>query len=216
MKSSRQKRKSRSYDSHRRSKAAAANRASVLTAARELFAKRGVDKVSIAIIATKAGVSASTIYAVFKSKEGILRELMRTALFGPRFQEARTLLDGVTDPVERLVRTAWVARAIYESESDELGAVRGVSAFSPALRRMEEEFETMRYEMQSERLRALAESGNLRQGQTIDDARRILWMLTGRETYRMLVEVGGWSGDKYQKWLESALLDALVQSPRQR
>jgi AcrR family transcriptional regulator len=205
----------RPYDLRRRTEAAAANRAAVLAAARDLFSKSGVDKVSIGEVAAQAGVSASMIYAVFKSKEGILREMMRAALFGQRFQEARPLLDGVSDPVERLARTAWVARAIYESESAELGGLRGVSAFSPALRRMEEEFEAMRYEMQRERLLALAESGKLKQGLSTDDARRIMWMYTGREIYRMLVEVGGWSGDKYQQWLASALLDALVTKPGQ-
>jgi hypothetical protein len=75
----------------------------------------------------------------FSSKEGILRELMRAALFGPRFQAAQTLLEGISDPVERLARTAHAARAVYEGEAAELGGGRGVSAFSPALRQLEEE-----------------------------------------------------------------------------
>lgn len=214
MNKSTRRRKPRAYDQRRRAGTAAANRAAVLAAARDLFSKRGVDEVSIAEIAAEAGVSASMIYAVLKSKEGILRELMRAALFGPRFQEARSLLDGVSDPVEQVARTASVARAIYESEGAELGGLRGVSAFSPALRRMEDEFEAMRYEMQRERLVVLAENGKLKSGLSIEDARRIMWMYTGREVYRMLVEVGGWSADKYQHWLASTLIDALVAKPR--
>lgn len=214
MKKSTRRRATRPYDVQRRSDGAAANRAAVLAAARSLFAKRGLDDVSISEIAAKADVSASTIYAVFKSKEGILRELMQAALFGPRFQEARSLLDGVSDPIEQVARTARVARAIYESEGAELGGVRGISAFSPALKRMEEEFEAMRFEMQRERIVALSRSGKLKQGLSIEDARRIMWMYTGRETYRMLVEAGGWSCDKYQDWLATTLVDALVAKPR--
>lgn len=207
------KRTRRPYGSPQRARAAASNRAAVLEASRDLFSRLGVDKVTIAAIAARASLSASTVYAVFKSKEGILRELMRAALFGPRFREALTLLDGVSDPVERVARTALVARAVYESESAELGGLRGLSAFSPALRQLEEEFEEMRYQMQRDRLQALAASGRMKPGLAMEDARRIMWMYTGREVYRMLVEVGGWSGDKYQKWLSATLVGALVRTP---
>ena len=207
------KRTRRPYGSPQRAKAAASNRAAVLEASRDLFSRLGVDKVTIAAIAARASLSASTVYAVFKSKEGILRELMRAALFGPRFREALTLLDGVSDPVERVARTALVARAVYESESAELGGLRGLSAFSPALRQLEEEFEEMRYQMQRDRLQALAASGRMKPGLAMEDARRIMWMYTGREVYRMLVEVGGWSGDKYQRWLSATLVGALVRTP---
>ena len=207
------KRTRRPYGSPQRARAAASNRAAVLEASRDLFSRLGVDKVTIAAIAARASLSASTVYAVFKSKEGILRELMRAALFGPRFREALTLLDGVSDPVERVARTALVARAVYESESAELGGLRGLSAFSPALRQLEEEFEEMRYQMQRDRLQALAASGRMKPGLAMEDARRIMWMYTGREVYRMLVEVGGWSGDKYQRWLSATLVGALVRTP---
>jgi AcrR family transcriptional regulator len=208
--------KRRPYDSRQRADAAAANRTAVLDAARALFSRHGLDKVTIAQIAARASVSPSTVYAVFKSKEGILRELMRASLFGPRFQEARSLLDGIADPVERVSRTAEVARAIYESESAELAGLRGLSAFSPALRQLEEELEAMRYDMQRDRLEALAASGRMKPGLTMEDARRIMWMYTGREVYRMLVEVGGWSPGKYQEWLASALVEALVAAPERR
>src|SRR5688572_18969136 len=119
--------KRRPYGSPQRTEAAAATRLAVLDAARDLFSTLGVDKVTIAEIAARAAVSASTVYAVFKSKEGVLRELMRASLFGPGFRTAQTLLDGITDPVQRIAKTALVARAIYESESAELGGLRGVS-----------------------------------------------------------------------------------------
>ena len=72
----------------------------------------------------------------------------------------------------------------------------------------------MRYEMQRDRLKALAASGKMKQGLAMEDARRILWMYTGREVYRMLVDVGGWSADKYQKWLAATLVSALVRTPQ--
>jgi AcrR family transcriptional regulator len=209
-------RKRRSYDARQRATAAAANRVAVLGAARDLFSRHGVDRVTIAEIAARAAVSASTVYAAFKSKEGILRELMRASLFGARFREARSLLDGISDPVERVAGSAQVARAIYESESAELAGLRGLSAFSPALRQLEEEFEAMRYDMQRDRLEALAASARMKPGLAMEDARRIMWMYTGREVYRMLVEVAGWSAGKYEAWLAAALVDALVDPTERR
>lgn len=172
--------------------------------------RRGIEGVTIAEIAEKAGVAASTIYALYKSKEGILRALMRAALFGPRFREARAKLDGVTDPVRLIALSAHVARAIYESESAELGLIRGTSAFSPALRKMEQEFEAIRFEMQEERVRLLFAQARQRRGLELNEARRILWMYTSRDVYRMLVHEGGWTPDQYQTWLSDTLLGALV------
>lgn len=200
----------RQYRSEIRSHAAEDTKARVLNAAKTLFMRHGIDGVTIARIAKKAGVSDPTVYALYKSKEGLLRALMLAGLFGQRFQEARATLDQVKDPVKLIALTAHVARAIYESESTELGLVRGASAFSAALRKMEQEFETMRFDMQEDRIRLLFKAGRQRPGLTIEEARRILWMYTSRDIYRMLVHEGGWSPDRYQRWLSGTLLAALV------
>jgi AcrR family transcriptional regulator len=128
----------RRYVSDLRSQAADATKSRVLDAAKTLFVRHGIDRVTIAQIAEKADVAVSTVYALYKSKEGILRGLMSAALFGQRFQVTQAKLEGVTDPVRLIVLTAHVARAIYEGESAELGLMRGASAFSPALRKLEQ------------------------------------------------------------------------------
>lgn len=200
----------RRYESDLRSRGAEATKARVLDAAKALFMRHGIDKVTIAQIADKAGVAASTVYAAFKSKEGILRALMKRALFGPTFEAARAKLDDVSDPVRLIELSAHVARAIYESESAELGLMRGASAFSPALRKLEQEFEDIRLEMQEERVERLFAEGKQRSDLSLEDARRILWMYTSRDVYRMLVHEGGWTPDRYQEWLSETLVHALV------
>ncbi len=200
----------RRYVSQARSKAADATRGRVLDAAKTLFIRHGIDRVTITQIAERAGVAVSTVYGLFKSKEGILRELMRGALFGDRFQAARAKLKGVTDPVKLIELSAQVARAIYEGESAELGLMRGASAFSPALRKMEEEFEKLRLEMQTERVKLLFAQSRQAKGLDLDEARRILWMYTSREIYRMLVQEAGWTPDRYQEWLSRTLVGTLV------
>ena len=168
----------RPYASKLRSRSAEVTRTRVLDAAKELFASQGIDGVTIARIAEKGGVAAATVYSLFKSKEGLLHALMHAALFGPQFQEALARLEGVTDPVESIAMSAHVARAIYESENAELGLIRGASAFSPALRKMEQDFERTRFEMQEKRVSLLFAAEKQRKGLELIEARRILWMYT--------------------------------------
>ena len=202
--------RTRRYRSTARAQSASDTRRRVLDAAKALFSRKGIDAVTIADVARKADVAGSTVYAIYKSKEGLLRALMKESLFGSRFQDARQLLDGVTDVVALVALTAQVARAIYEGESTNLGLLRHTSGFSPALRKLEQEFERLRYEMQAERLQRLFESGRARVGLSLDEARRILWMYTSRDVYRMLVLEGGWTPDRYQQWLSRTLVEALV------
>jgi AcrR family transcriptional regulator len=209
------KAKRRAYSSSLRAEAADETRARILASAKELFSQRGIDAVTIAEIAAKAGVAGSTVYAVLKSKEGILRSLMEQSLFGGPFRSAQRILAGISDPVEAIALTSHVARAIYESESSDLGLLRNVSGYSLALRAVEQEFEQTRYEMQEERLRRLFAAGRARPGISFDEARRILWMYTSREVYRMLVIEGGWTPDRYQGWLSQTLVAALVEGDGQ-
>lgn len=200
----------RRYVSELRSQAADATKDRVLSAAKTLFVRHGIDRVTIAQIAGKADVAVPTVYALYKSKEGILREVMSAAIFGQRFQAARAKLEGVTDPVKLIALTAHVARAIYEGESLDLGLMRGASAFSPALRKLEQEFERIRLEMQEERVRLLFAQAKETKGLGIDEARRILWMYTSRDVYRLLVHESGWTPDRYQRWLSDTLVNSLV------
>jgi len=203
---------SRTYTSDVRSQAADATRARVLRASKALFAARGIDRVTIQQIAKKAKVSVSTVFTLYKSKEGILRGLMRSALFGQHFQTAIAMLKGETNPIRLIALTPKVSRAIYEAESSELGLIRGVSAFSPALSKLEKEFEDLRFSMQKERVELLFKQRKQRMGLTVGEARRILWMYTSREVYRLLVLEAGWTPDRYEEWLSDTLLRALTDS----
>jgi len=200
----------RSYTSETRAQSAQDTRRRILAAATTLFGRKGIDQVTVAEIGTRAKVAASTVYAIYKSKDGILRGLMEQSLFGPSFQDAQKLLAGVTDPVALLEQTAHMSRAIYESESRDLGLLRHTSGLSPALRKMEQEFERLRYEMQADRLKRLFASDRARPGLSLEEARRILWMYTSRDVYRMLVRDGGWVPDRYQQWLSRTLVEALL------
>lgn len=205
----------RSYVSESRESAAKMTRARVLAAAKALFAARGIEDVRLSEIAAAADVSPSTLYAVFKSREGILRDLLKAALFGPHYQAALACLKDETDPVRLIALTASVARAIWDAEKEELGLVRQLAAYSPTLREMDREFEAMRFSLQETRIVALFDAGLSRPDLDLMRARRLMWMYTTREIYAKLVTDGGWTSDEYEDWLRETLMAALV-SPEAR
>ena len=203
--------KKRSYQSEVRQQAAQATRARIVDAARKLFARNGVDPVTVADISQRAEVGQSTIYALFGSKAGILRELMREAIFNARYQSTALALEGVTDPGQLLVLTARIARSIYEGEAREAAVLRGASAFSKDLRKLESEFEDARYDLQHDRVALLHEQKLLRTGLDKTSARDLLWTYTSRDIYRMLVLERGWTADRYEDWLGRTLKSELLQ-----
>src|SRR5262249_8817117 len=127
-----------------------------------------------------------------------------------RYRIASARLDEVSDPVEQIAMTAAVARAIYESERVELGLIRGASAFSPELRKMEQAFEETRFAMQEERVKKLYPARKAKKGLPMEKAVRLVGMYTGRDVYRLLVQEGEWTADEYEEWLADTLVGALV------
>ena len=203
-------RSKRRYTSRQRAEGAEETRVRILAAARGLFSRKGIDATTIAQIAARAHVSVPTIYATLKSKTGILRELMREALFGPRYAKAVEVLAKSTDAVQSIALSAEIARAIYEGESAELSLLMNASAFSPELRKLQLEFEQIRLDLQRERIEQLFKHAKARKGLDRESARHVLWMLTSRDVYRMLVHESGWSPDRYQSWLSDALVRVLA------
>jgi AcrR family transcriptional regulator len=182
----------------------------VLSAARRLFAARGLDQVTIAALAAAAGVSQATVYALFRSKAGILRALMEEALFNDTYRPLAEQARQVRDPVEMLQMTASIAQAIYDGERAGLGVIRGASAFSAELRAVEQQFELLRFELQRPRAKRIARRGTVRPGLKLGQVRDVLWMLTSRDVYRMLVVERHWSPAAYQAWLSEALARTLL------
>jgi AcrR family transcriptional regulator len=199
----------RRYESALRRQGADDTRRRILEAARALFSKDGIDRVTIGKIAIRAKVAEPTVYAVFKSKAGILREIMASAIFSAHYHRTIARLDETADPIALLRLTATVARTIYENEAREIGLLRGASMFSPELRKLEREFENARFELQRKRIELLSERSLLPNGVDVESARRIMWMYTSRDLYRMMVVEGGWTADRFETWLADTLVSAL-------
>jgi AcrR family transcriptional regulator len=200
----------RRYNAPARRAKAAQTRARILATAKAAFSEHGVDRVTIDDIAQKAGVSAPTVYALFRSKSGIIKEIIQATFFGPTYARVAQRTRSTSDPLELLRITASISRVIFDTEKEEIGLMRGTSAFSPELKEIEREFELIRFDLQESRARLLVETFPVARRLGLTKVREIMWMYTGRDIYRMLVLERGWSSDEYEHWLGETLIHALT------
>lgn len=200
----------RKYNAESRQDQATQTRKRILNTAKDLFSSGGFDQTTINMIASAATVSSPTIYALFKSKEGILRELVQITLFGASYQHLVEQARAQQDPKETLKMAARITRTIYEAQHEEIGFIRGALLVSPALRQLVEDGEKQRYTRQKFVLERLEEAHFLPEGMDLHHARDILWTLTGWDNYRMLVIERNWTADIYEAWLQNLLLNTFI------
>lgn len=201
----------RKYHSTIRQQQADQTRTAIARAARRLIFSKGYEAAKIDAIAREAGVSAQTVYAVFGSKRGILAGLLDQDSFGPDYQELIRQVQATTDPEIKVRFPAKFTRQIYDAQSSTFDRFRGAGVVAPDLAALEKDRECLRYEAQRQIIVFLQQARRLRKGLTVAAARDILWTLTGRELYRMLVRERGWTSQAYENWLADMLTAALLE-----
>lgn len=204
------KKQKRPYNSLARNKQAAETRERILTAAKNLFKLEGFECVTIEKIARIANVSIPTIYSLFQSKLGVLRALIDEAFPPNQFDALVQKSKQEKSPDRRLRISAKIGRQIYDAERAQMEIFRGAAVLSPELKELEKEREMRRYRRQEITIQAMAREKSLAKCLKIDEARQILWALTGRDLYRLLVIEQGWTSKKYEKWIAQLLIKALV------
>ena len=193
-----------------RARQAADTRRRIVEATRQLLQKEGYAGMTIEAIAQRAEVSAQSVYAIFKSKTGILIELLDQATFGPVYDEAVGQALSASDPETRLRLAAPIARQIHDAQSATFDLLRGAGVVAPELAKLEQQRESLRYERQERMIISLRRAERLQPALDHASARDIFWMLTGRDVYRMLVRERGWPSQKYQDWLAETLVRSLL------
>jgi len=161
-------------------------------------------------IARRAEVSAQSVYAIFKSKTGILTALLDESAFGPEYEAAVLRALSASDPEIRLRLAAPIARQIHDAQNATFDLLRGAGVVAPELAKLERQREDLRYERQERMIVSLREVGRLRPELDDATARDIFWTLTGGDVYRLLVRERGWSSQKYQDWLADTLVRSLL------
>jgi len=194
-------------------------RAAVVHAARTLFLARGYAVTTIEAISTAADVPAATVYRLFSSKLGILKELLDVSIAGdddavslPDRPHIRALLDDA-DPRKQLSGFADISSGIMSRTEPIYRILVSAAASDPeaaALLVMQTED---RQRGQAQIARALVRSGALAPALRERDAADIIHALMSPEVYRLLVGDRGWSTQKYRRWLERTLVGQLLTPP---
>ncbi|MGH2612320.1 MAG: TetR/AcrR family transcriptional regulator [Rhabdochlamydiaceae bacterium] len=204
------KTKKRPYRSESRSAQAAQTKERLLIAAKNLFESEGFECATIEKIAQVANVSIPTVYSLFQSKRGVLRALMDEVFSQDQFEALVEKSKKATSPEECLLYSAKIARQIYDAERAQMDVFRSASVISTEFKELEKEREMRRYHRQDVTIQAMARENCLARGISVNRARDLLWVFTGRDIYRMLVIEQGWTSEEYEKWLAQLLANTLI------
>ncbi len=193
-------------------------RAAVAGAARTLFLERGYATATIEAISDLSGVPPATVYRLFSSKLGILKELIDVSIAGD--DEAVALEDrphirallADPDPRNQLSGFAGITRGIMsrtEPVHRILVSAAGSDADAAALLA---EQTRQRQQGQAQIAHSLARAGALRPKLRERDAADIIHALMSPEVYRLLVCDRGWHPERYEQWLKETLIGQLLPS----
>jgi len=194
-----------------RAEQAAVTRQRIADAARLLFVRDGYGATTLQAIADEAGVAVQTVYAVYRTKPGILRELRDSIVSLPDAEELyrEALASAVAgDPAAALNAFARSIRIRWDVGADVFLVSREAGSTDTELRAEGNK----PYERRRGGLRALVAAfrPGLEPGLETDDAIAALDALTLPDVYVELVRGLGWSPDAYEAWLARSLRRLLL------
>lgn len=191
----------RAYSSAIRQAQAGATRRAIIGAARKVFTGSGYAAATIEAVATAAGVSVPTVYAIFGSKPGLLSAVLADA---GSDSDIRALADqalGELDPRARLAAAARVVRTIMQRERPMLELLEQAGTASPDLKFAARQVHEQQRQALGRVLRPMHARRTLRRGLDLSEAIATFSSLASVECYRLLVGELGWSGVRWERWL---------------
>jgi AcrR family transcriptional regulator len=185
-------------------------------AALSLFREQGYAATPMQAVAGRAGVAVQTLYFTFGTKRALLSEILDIAVAGDEEPVAtldrpqvQALIDD-PDPVAQLRGQAAVTRRVYERLAPALEVVRGAATADPDLAELWERNIRQRAVVAERFITVLAAKTALRDGLDHATALDIALLLQGPEVFMFLTSQRGWSPEKYERWLASALTTELL------
>ena len=204
----------RQYDSTRRQEQAAETRQRIIQAAHDLFVSMGYGSTTIADIARAAGVAVETVYAAFRNKHTLLRQVWYVSFRGDEEDvqlwdrpEIRTVI-AEPDLARRFNAQAVVLTAVFRRITPLLLMLQGAVASQPAAAAMLAEFDERRLDAAGKYARAAAATGQLAVSE--DECRDVLWSTLDGALWHRLVAERGWSDERFAAWLGRLWTSALV------
>jgi AcrR family transcriptional regulator len=207
----------REYDSTRRQAQANETRRHILEAARKLFTERGYAGATAEAIAAEAGVSAQTIYAIFKNKNRILVSLKNvspaTGVEDHTPMSERANVQVVAQERDQRRQLQMFAQVVASN----LNQVAGVFEVMAEAAKIEPDFERMVQKLHKQRLehmtlavQQITANGPFRENMDEARARDTVWTLTSGEVFLLLTRDRGWTKEQYAEWLADMLIRALL------
>jgi AcrR family transcriptional regulator len=210
----------RAYRSRVRADQAAATRDRVARSAADLFVEQGYAATTVAGIATRAGVSAQTVYNAFGTKAALLKAAYDAALVGdgepvPLAERPEVVaLYAEPDPVRFVRGYAALGRRVLDQVGPLMLLISSGAAAGEAdlveLQRTTNAERLVGTGMVADRV---ADLGALAPGVTTEGARDRLWTLNSVEVWHLLTGTLGWSGDAYEEWIGEAMCAAVLAAP---
>jgi AcrR family transcriptional regulator len=212
-------RTSRPYRSPRREAQARATRLDVLSAARRLFVDRGYAATTMSEVATAAGVTRKTVTTSFPTKRDLLMAVWDLALKGEdsqvpmAMQEWSMQVMAEPDPYRQLALVARNTRLIRDRAGDVMAALAAAAAADPEIATQQKQMTKEYYANQGRIIESLAGKGALRTDLTVAEANDLLFTLNSGHVYHDLVQLCGWSPERFEVWLTATLQQQLL-APR--
>jgi AcrR family transcriptional regulator len=177
-------------------------------AAGRFFLESGYAATTIDAIAGEAGVAVSTVYAAFKHKRAILKEIRLAWHDRTHAREINAEAAGQPDLERRLEMVANSNRRQWEIGAGLIAIYQGAAAADrEAAAELEEALRGRRAAL--DRVVEGMEVA-LRPDLDVPRAAAILRALCRPEVYQDLVEESGWSPDEYESWLAETLKRELL------
>src|SRR4051794_10841206 len=193
---------SRQYRSQLRAEQARRTRTRITDAARELFLERGFAATTIAALAEQAGVAPETVYAIYRTKAGLLEGVVRSAVFRDRESEEVLQADWVKDLLRLPDLTAQIT-ALARHTAQTVALTSPVYAMIPAagtgtgeLAELQRQSREIRFSGQAAVIAAIATDQTLRPGLTIEEAADTFSALASPELHHILTTDRGWSQER--------------------
>jgi AcrR family transcriptional regulator len=205
----------RSYDASRRREQARARRLAVVLAARDLFERDGFRPTTIAAVAARAGVSAESIYKGFGTKAALAKAVFDLVIAGddePVPVAERPAVQAIRDEPDARRKIAIYVEGLAQRQARSAR----VQILIRDGRHVDDSLAPVWAKLYDEGMagmtmlgRHLLDTGQLRDGISLDEVRDLLWNYLAIDHYERLVLTQGWPLQRYAQWLAHAMTSAI-------
>jgi AcrR family transcriptional regulator len=200
----------RTYQSARRTQAAADTRAAILDAALRLFCEHGYGKVTVQDIARGASTAVPTVYASTGGKVAILGTLIEEAMGDRIAAETLSAVDECADASEAIRVLVHGVRVDNERYHHIIQVMKDAATLDETAAGVLARSDEMYRQYLEQAVDHVRKAGTLRPGLTPERAADIAWYYLGHQSWSLLAVSRQWPWDDAERWVAEQLTAALL------